>query len=477
MLTSRSTVLNQARRLSDLYDINNTDRSEYLLSITSFSKKDRARILYANIWFSDLPEEYVDQIYEDKRYIKIIDHRNYNPRIISFITDYVKIQNITPSEYWIHVENSLDNPQGVWKNVFENQLDDMVRLMVCLVVINDQEIFENELKHAFCDLAVAAGFTNSLNAGNAFASSLRVAVGAVLSRSVGDSQNENRISLFNPSVADFILQDGQIGDELLRSAMKILRTPSSINNVANLAQNDLITDALRDQVFLEYLNNTKNAEIAADNGRSFLNSLDTIVKSQEPVDNIGKNALFEIIELFDEIEPGECNLEIVASIFNKFIECDFGREVEEAMSAFYSRNDWDHCHMDELNCTITVLVNFRYIDTENLIAAINTSVHRYVNEELEQFVHESGVLEDFLDDEQMSDAHVELYDFLSEALSQFGFSDQNIETLCERIDILDVIQQNKDAYIDAIEPDDWHDRGSSSGLSDNAYIENLFDRS
>jgi hypothetical protein len=46
ILTSRSNILNQGKRLSDLFEIKNIDRNEYELSIASLSEYDKAKILY-----------------------------------------------------------------------------------------------------------------------------------------------------------------------------------------------------------------------------------------------------------------------------------------------------------------------------------------------------------------------------------------------------------------------------------------------
>ncbi len=51
ILTSRSNILNQGKRLSDLFDIKNVNRNEYELSISSLTDIDKAKILYNHIWF------------------------------------------------------------------------------------------------------------------------------------------------------------------------------------------------------------------------------------------------------------------------------------------------------------------------------------------------------------------------------------------------------------------------------------------
>jgi predicted ATP-binding protein involved in virulence len=68
VLTSRTTILNQGKVLSDTFDINNLGRSEFEIRIESLSEIDRAKILYSHIWHSGLAAEYVDVLYAEKRY-------------------------------------------------------------------------------------------------------------------------------------------------------------------------------------------------------------------------------------------------------------------------------------------------------------------------------------------------------------------------------------------------------------------------
>ena len=92
VLTSRSTILNQGRLLFDHLQSKAVRNNEYELKIGSFTELDKARILYNHIWHSDLPPEFVDELYVEKRYKTIIRHKNFNPRLISFITDSSRLE-------------------------------------------------------------------------------------------------------------------------------------------------------------------------------------------------------------------------------------------------------------------------------------------------------------------------------------------------------------------------------------------------
>lgn len=45
------------------------------------------------------PAPYIDELYKDKRYREIISHKNFNPRLINFITDYTRHEDVAPYYY------------------------------------------------------------------------------------------------------------------------------------------------------------------------------------------------------------------------------------------------------------------------------------------------------------------------------------------------------------------------------------------
>ncbi|MNM56706.1 hypothetical protein D3C81_678830 [compost metagenome] len=114
VLTSRSTILNQGRILNDTFDHSNIDRNEMEIKLSSLSKLDKAHILYNHIWHSSLSPAYIEELYADKRYHTIIEHPNFNPRIIHFITDPQRLYNIPNEQYWGYINDMLQNPAKIW---------------------------------------------------------------------------------------------------------------------------------------------------------------------------------------------------------------------------------------------------------------------------------------------------------------------------------------------------------------------------
>ena len=140
ILTSRTNILNKAYSLSHRFQNGNIRNNEFLLRVENLTKIDKAQILYNHIYHSNLNKEYLDEIYEDKRYKDIINHRNFNPRIIEFVTDNIRVGSTLPEKYWPYIKNKLEHPEDIWADYFQNQTDDCIRALVFLTVFNNGKI-------------------------------------------------------------------------------------------------------------------------------------------------------------------------------------------------------------------------------------------------------------------------------------------------------------------------------------------------
>lgn len=230
ILTSRSNILNQGKRLSDLFDIKKLDRNEYELSISSLSGYDKAKILYNHIWFSELDDLYVDELYKDKRYNLIIRHDNFNPRLISFITDYHRLELVNHKSYWDYIEKTLGNPQGIWKNVFDVQIDEISKHIVIAVSVHGVSISEKKLKDFYLRLKSSELYVGS---NIEFDVVVRLLVGALLNRNVLDS-NKVYYNLFNPSIADYVLSTYVDDINYLDELIACLMAEQAVDNIHSL---------------------------------------------------------------------------------------------------------------------------------------------------------------------------------------------------------------------------------------------------
>ncbi len=244
LLTSRTHILNREKQLSESYRNENVERNEYEIQVASLSDIEKAKILYNHIWFSDLETEYIDELYKDDKYLEIIKHRNYIPRLIAFITDAYKIRDIAPPAYWNYITTNLDNPSEIWSKVYDDQISTEAQLLVCLTVLNGGTIHDDRLFSAFRHLALSLDLARDTDIRYKYNQATRLVTGAMLNRkSKSDSVS---FDLFNPAVGDFILKRTINDPDALSQYYLALDTPESINTLGDLfnVQDSKATDLI-----------------------------------------------------------------------------------------------------------------------------------------------------------------------------------------------------------------------------------------
>lgn len=250
ILTSRTNILNKAISLSHQFQNHKLRDDEFLLRIESLSNIDKAQILYNHIYHSDLDNIYIDQIYNEKRYKNIIKHRNFNPRIIEFITDNKRINEIKPQQYWDYINNNLENPEDIWSDYFQNQVDESVRVLSFLTVFNGSIINENVLRVAYINLRNKRGVFSADHTDHSFNAVRKQAIKSLLNRSQSEP-NEYNYTLFNPSIGDFILNSYLEDVDLLIAILESLGTASSLNFLNSLQLNNKISEKNIQKIQLE----------------------------------------------------------------------------------------------------------------------------------------------------------------------------------------------------------------------------------
>lgn len=198
ILTTREYILKQATSWSEVLHRSGLPMQRMLLELSSYSRRERGLILYNHLYMaSHLSASAKRSLLRDRAYLKIIDHKNYNPRLIEFVTSgYPSIA--PPQNYREFVLGNLDEPEQVWRNAFEEQLDDDSRDVVLLLSTMPFAITVSELDRSFASLAAQRGKPVQHGA-------VRRAL-KILDDSLTQSwsgRTEPEVAIANPSVADF----------------------------------------------------------------------------------------------------------------------------------------------------------------------------------------------------------------------------------------------------------------------------------
>lgn len=231
ILTSRSNILYTGFNLSDAFDHEKLVRNEYRIEIDDLSELDKARILYNHMWFSELSEEHLEKIYEKSRYILIIKHKNFNPRLISFITDAQRYDGVSPDRYCESILQTLKNPKDVWKNVFDIQLNAICKDIVVAVVLDGSDVPEEDIKAFYYKRKTH--YQNNVDLPTLDAT-LRVLTGSLLNRIYLDWLQKTVYGLFNPSIADYVIVNFIEDEEYVASIINCLKRPTAIHSLVGI---------------------------------------------------------------------------------------------------------------------------------------------------------------------------------------------------------------------------------------------------
>lgn len=221
IVTTRSYLLSQAQMQSDRLSSERVAASELVLNVGAYTRRIRAQIVFNHVYFSDLTQEEKDALLNDDFYLRIIDHQNFNPRLIDLLTssEYQSIQTVPIREV---VTAVLDKPSALWERPYRSHLSEDSRVIMRALffssyhstvtgVLSTFRRFLNEMGHAASNQDVVR-----------FRHGLKPLEGSIV------SLNHGHVFFGNPGIRDF-MASVIIDDELLPSVVRSVGTFSEID--------------------------------------------------------------------------------------------------------------------------------------------------------------------------------------------------------------------------------------------------------
>lgn len=203
ILNSRITIIKEAIQTYIQFKslMEENESNEYLIDLDKMSDLEKAQILYNHFYFNSLPREYFMQIKINENYLSLIKHKNYNPRIVEYVTKSTNYMKIPHNKYFKYVLGKFNNPEDVWRDEFRNRMEEPDRvLMNTLYSITDIGISVHVLEKAFNQRMRTSGqrettlytFKNIINR-----------LGDSLLKFT-EERGETKVQVINPSVNDYL---------------------------------------------------------------------------------------------------------------------------------------------------------------------------------------------------------------------------------------------------------------------------------
>lgn len=203
ILTTRDYILNKARSVYEKLDNPCLDIYKYVIDLSSYGEFDKAKILFNHLYFSGISQDYKNALLKDKNYWKIIQHRNFNPRIVEGMTENIENFSIGSEEYVKEFLNNLDKPIRLWAHAFSNQISDASKNLLLVLASMHHATPLDVLEQSFISIQKYKSNTYGLHVNpDDFEKSLKELDGSFIK--ISEIYSHCFVDFHNPSVRDFI---------------------------------------------------------------------------------------------------------------------------------------------------------------------------------------------------------------------------------------------------------------------------------
>jgi energy-coupling factor transporter ATP-binding protein EcfA2 len=219
VLTTRAPIFEEARRVSEHLADRNLDIAKYLLDVGIYTRRIKARILYNHLLVSGISQEHIKALWNAGAVPKIVDHKNYNPRIIEAMTDGIQMRGVAPDQYPAKFLAALNNPYQIWDVAFRRHIPPLCRnLLYCIFFSAEYGVQLDDLRIAFNALHIFMSNKYATpHEPKDFEESLRILEGGFI------DIRDKRVSFVNPSVRDYLisyLDDADMLSDFATTAQK-----------------------------------------------------------------------------------------------------------------------------------------------------------------------------------------------------------------------------------------------------------------
>ena len=235
ILNSRVTVFNAAQaKYRKLREYLEDDKLKIkIINMNDITLKEKANIFYNHLLKNKIPIEHYASVRRNRSYISIINHLNYNPRIIEYVTHRKRYSKVNPEVYFEFIMGTLENPEQVWEEEFSQGLGIEDRIFM-------HTLFSLTDTLANIDL-LAECFINRIqiedkidNTTNKFEECKRRLTASLIK--VVDYNNNMRVGVLNPSINDYmkkaVLENKLEIDSILKASVYIEQIEKVLGNEA-----------------------------------------------------------------------------------------------------------------------------------------------------------------------------------------------------------------------------------------------------
>lgn len=246
IFATREYILSQARNTFEVFNVSNIEIAKCILDLSSYTKIIKAQIIYNHLFFANVPQPYLQNLVENENYLNLVNHKNYNPRIIETIINRKIWEHCTPAEFSKAFKSYFDNPQSVWHYAFENSLDKFSQYTLLVLLTLGTPVLIQDLETAIKEFLVKNNYKYFIGFDSiTFNRAIRELENTFITTQK-DSYDGIVIEFQNPSIQDFLVNYLRDKEDLVTSLIEASLFVDQFFNIftsdekANLAQSRFI---------------------------------------------------------------------------------------------------------------------------------------------------------------------------------------------------------------------------------------------
>ena len=302
LLTTREYIYKKAK--SELEYLDSYPLKKCIIPLSDYTNTIKAKILYNHLYFSDIPYSYIKELLANNNYLTIINHKNYNPRIIEYSTTLSRLNDVNPNEYYSKFIADLQYPKDIWNHIY-NKINNVSKAIL-LSIITGRYYIQMEKLYKYSE-SFYRNISKKELTKTEFKSALKVLEGDFIS--ISKTWDESlSVSLINPSLQDFL--EGVIKKE--NEQELILNSLEDIPQFEYFFNTFLVKE--KDKVLLEYFFRKLKEKCIIESSKIFISSLTLMLKSIR---------YLEMLDLLSEIEEylkAICNLNVEITLLEGLFE-------------------------------------------------------------------------------------------------------------------------------------------------------------
>jgi len=242
IITSRDYIYNNAKKEYEKINNEASNLDNITVDISSYNLWDRANIFYNHLYFNDINNDIIEYLLEENRFLSILDHSNFHPRIISSVIGLSS--KADPEVFFYDFINNLDNPIKVWDKAYKDVISNYSKssLLSTFMMYNhasaNESLVLNQIKPVFKLLD-----SEKITPKNILAKSISEIEGSFIHRHEDvfafslNLEDRNLLSFSNPSVKDYISKEVIFSDYDMWA--DLIKISNSFISLCNLLDSDL----------------------------------------------------------------------------------------------------------------------------------------------------------------------------------------------------------------------------------------------